>query len=54
MIREAGRARQRRGLALGEITEALQRLEEVYAAYAEADADFDALAKEQARLESIR
>jgi ATP-binding cassette ChvD family protein len=40
-------------LALGEITEALQRLEEVYAAYAEADADFDALAKEQARLENI-
>ena len=40
-------------LALGEITEALQQLEEVYAAYAEADADFDALAKEQARLENI-
>ncbi len=40
-------------LALGEITRALQRLEEVYAAYAEADADFDALAKEQARLENI-
>ena len=40
-------------LALGEITGALQRLEEVYAAYAEADADFDALAKEQARLENI-
>ncbi len=40
-------------LALGEITAALQRLEEVYAAYAEADADFDALAKEQARLENI-
>jgi len=40
-------------LALGEITAALQRLEEVYAAYAEPDADFDALAKEQARLENI-
>jgi ATP-binding cassette ChvD family protein len=40
-------------LALGEITAALKRLEEVYAAYAEPDADFDALAKEQARLENI-
>lgn len=40
-------------LALGEITAALQRLEEVYAGYAEPDADFDALAKEQARLENI-
>jgi ATP-binding cassette ChvD family protein len=39
--------------ALGEVTEALKRLDEVYAAYAEPDADFDALAKEQARLEDI-
>ena len=39
--------------ALGEIAEAQQRLEEVYAAYAEPDADFDALAAEQARLENI-
>jgi ATP-binding cassette ChvD family protein len=39
--------------ALGEVTEALKRLDEVYAAYAEPDADFDALAKEQAKLEDI-
>jgi len=38
---------------LGEVKEALQRLDEVYAAYAEADADFDALATEQAKLENI-
>lgn len=36
-----------------EAIEALAGLEKVYAAYAEADADFDALAKEQARLEDI-
>ena len=40
-------------LAVGEIKGALQRLDEVYAAYAEPDADFDALAAEQARLENI-
>jgi sulfate-transporting ATPase len=34
------------------VHEALQRLEEVYTAYAEPDADFDALAKEQGELES--
>ncbi len=39
--------------ALAEVLQALQRLDEVYAAYAEPDADFDALAKEQARLEDI-
>ncbi len=39
--------------ALIEITQAQQRLEEVYAAYAEPDADFDALASEQAKLENI-
>jgi len=39
--------------ALGHITEALTRLDAVYAAYAEPDADFDALAKEQAELENI-
>ena len=39
--------------ALSEVKDALARLDEVYAAYAEADADFDALAKEQARLENI-
>ena len=39
--------------ALGDIKQALTRLDEVYAAYAEADADFDALAKEQAQLENL-
>lgn len=38
---------------LKEITDAQAKLEEVYAAYAEPDADFDALAAEQARLENI-
>jgi sulfate-transporting ATPase len=33
--------------------EAQAKLEEVYAAYAEEDADFDKLAEEQARLEAI-
>jgi ATP-binding cassette ChvD family protein len=39
--------------ALSDITDAQKRLEEVYAAYAEPDADFDALAAEQARLENL-
>jgi sulfate-transporting ATPase len=39
--------------ALSAITEAQQQLDAVYAAYAEPDADFDALAAEQARLENI-
>jgi len=39
--------------ALSHVTEALARLEQVYAAYAEPDADFDALAAEQAKLEGI-
>ncbi|HEY9100979.1 energy-dependent translational throttle protein EttA [Chitinimonas sp.] len=38
---------------MGEIFEAKQRLEAVYAAYAEPDADFDKLAEEQARCEAI-
>ncbi|MDP1929420.1 MAG: energy-dependent translational throttle protein EttA [Thiobacillus sp.] len=38
---------------LGEIVEAKNTLEEVYAAYAEPDADFDKLAEEQARCEAI-
>ncbi|WP_419603626.1 energy-dependent translational throttle protein EttA [Thiolapillus sp.] len=39
--------------ALGEVKEAMDELEKVYAAYAEPDADFDALAKRQAALENI-
>ena len=38
---------------MGEVMEAHARLEQVYAAYAEPDADFDQLAEEQARLEAI-
>ena len=38
---------------LGEIIEAQKKLDAVSAAYAEPDADFDALATEQARLEAI-
>ena len=39
--------------ALGEVFEAQAKLEAVYAAYADEDADFDALATEQGRLEAI-
>ena len=38
---------------LGEVAAARKRLDDVYAAYAEPDADFDALAAEQAELEAI-
>jgi sulfate-transporting ATPase len=38
---------------LGETADAKKRLEQIYAAYAEPDADFDKLAAEQARLEAI-
>ena len=38
---------------LSEILDAQKRLDEVYAAYADPDADFDALAAEQAKLEAI-
>src|SRR6056297_2016514 len=39
--------------ALGDVKGAQSRLDEIYAAYAEPDADFDALAKEQAELENL-
>jgi len=38
---------------MGAVMEARQKLEEIYAAYAEPDADFDKLAEEQARYENI-
>jgi sulfate-transporting ATPase len=38
---------------MGEVMAAKQRLEEIYAAYAEPDADFDKLSEEQAKLEAI-
>lgn len=39
--------------AVADVAHAIARLDEVYAAYAEPDADFDALAKEQGELEAI-
>jgi sulfate-transporting ATPase len=39
--------------AMGEIAAAKKRLDEIYAAYAEPEADFDKLAEEQARLEAM-
>ena len=39
--------------SLGETAAAKKRLEEVYAAYSEPDADFDRLAEEQAKLEAL-
>ncbi len=39
--------------AVGEVKNALTRLDEVYAAYADPEADFDKLAKEQGELEAI-
>ncbi len=39
--------------AMGEVNNAKKRLEEIYAAYAEEDADFDALAAEQGELEAV-
>ena len=38
---------------LGEVLDAKQKLDEIYAAYAEPDADFDKLATEQAKYEAI-
>jgi sulfate-transporting ATPase len=38
---------------LGEVFEAKQKLDEIYAAYAEPDADFDQLAADQAKYEAI-
>src|ERR671931_1628093 len=39
--------------AMGDVAAAKKRLDEIYAAYAEPDADFDQLAEEQARLEAL-
>jgi sulfate-transporting ATPase len=39
--------------AMGDVAAAKKRLDEVYAAYSEPDADFDKLAEEQAKLEAI-
>ena len=40
-------------VGMGQVLEAYKRLDEVYAAYADPEADFDALAAEQAKLEAI-
>jgi sulfate-transporting ATPase len=40
-------------LAVADVMNALTRIDQVYAAYAEPDADFDALAQEQGELEAI-
>jgi sulfate-transporting ATPase len=40
-------------LAVADVMDALARIDQVYAAYAEPDADFDALAKEQGELEAV-
>ncbi len=40
-------------LAMGEVNAARARLEEIYAAYAEDGADFDALSEEQGKLEAV-
>src|SRR5689334_18848754 len=39
--------------AMGDVAAAKKRLDEIYAAYAEPEADFDKLAEEQARLEAL-
>src|SRR5690606_1847316 len=39
--------------AVADVKHALTRLDEVYAAYADENADFDALAKEQGQLEAV-
>ena len=39
--------------AVADVAHALSRLDEIYAAYAEPDADFDALAQEQGEMEAI-
>ncbi|PWB54679.1 MAG: energy-dependent translational throttle protein EttA [Nitrosomonadales bacterium] len=49
----AGTVREEVEAALGEVMQARQKLEEIYAAYAEPDADFDKLAEEQAKYEAI-
>ncbi|WHZ12803.1 MAG: Energy-dependent translational throttle protein EttA [Burkholderiaceae bacterium] len=45
--------RQEVELAMGEVNRARARLEEIYAAYADEDADFDALSEEQGKLEAV-
>ena len=49
----ANTVRQEVDLAMGAVNTAKARLDEIYAAYAEPDADFDALSEEQGKLEAV-
>lgn len=53
ILNPAATVREEVEAGMGEVVAAQKRLEEVYAAYAEPDADFDALAAEQAHLETV-
>lgn len=53
ILNPAATVREEVEAGMGEEVAAQKRLEEVYAAYAEPDADFDALAAEQAHLEAV-
>ncbi len=53
ILNPAATVREEVEAGMGEVVAAQKRLEEVYAAYAEPDADFDALAAEQAHLEAV-
>ena len=53
ILHPAATVREEVEAGMGEVVAAQKRLEEVYAAYAEPDADFDALAAEQAHLEAV-
>jgi len=53
LLPEGSTVRQAVEESLGETAAAKKRLEEIYAAYSEPDADFDKLAEEQARLEAM-
>lgn len=53
ILNPAATVREEVEAGMGEVVAAQKRLEEVYAAYAEFDADFDALAAEQAHLEAV-
>jgi len=53
LLPEGSTVRQAVEESLGETAAAKKRLEEIYAAYSEPDADFDKLAEEQAKLEAM-
>ena len=53
ILNPAATVREEVEAGMGEVVAAQKRLEEVYAAYADPEADFDALAAEQAHLEAV-